>query len=43
MKTYEKPEVEFVSLVSKEEIAADGMGNGILEGITGISSFSIFG
>ena len=39
MKTYEKPEVEFVSLVSKEEIAADGM----LEGYPGISSFSIFG
>ena len=38
MKTYEKPEVEFVSLVSKEEIAG-----GIIDGAMGISSFSIFG
>ena len=38
MKTYEKPEVEFVTLVSKEEIAGDP-----IDGVTGISSFSIFG
>ena len=37
MKKYEKPDVEYVSLVSKEEIAG-GIG-----GITGVSSFSIFG
>ena len=37
MKTYEKPDVEYVSLVSKEEIA------GGIEGTPGISSFSIFG
>lgn len=35
MKTYEKPEVEFVELVSKEEIA------GGIEGVPGIAS-SIF-
>ena len=36
MKTYEKPEVEFVSLVSKEEIA-----NNFVDGVMGITS-SIF-
>lgn len=41
MKIYEKPEVDFVSLVSKEEIAADGMGDGMLEGTMGVAS-SIF-
>ena len=39
MKTYEKPDVEYVSLVSKEEIAAQDP----IEGFVGISSFSIFG
>ena len=39
MKIYEKPEVDFVSLVSKEEIAAQDP----IDGIVGISSFSIFG
>ena len=39
MKTYEKPSVEFVALVSKEEIAAQDP----IDGITGVSSFSIFG
>lgn len=37
MKTYEKPNVEYVALVSKEEVA------GGIEGFPGISSFSIFG
>lgn len=37
MKTYEKPDVEFVTLVSKEEIA----GLRIIEGIMGTMS-SIF-
>lgn len=37
MKTYEKPDVEFVTLVSKEEIAAQDP----IEGILGTAS-SIF-
>lgn len=39
MKIYEKPDVEYVALVSKEEIAAQDP----IDGIVGISSFSIFG
>ncbi len=39
MKIYEKPDVEFVTLVSKEEVASQGP----IEGEVGLSSFSIFG